>query len=233
MRRRPISPNAPGTDQKFRVTPHITDFLISEDPFDIVVKDQLGQVKYRVTRDDCFYDSQGRWYFTLEHVQEGCYEAIFTAYIQDDDYNKQRAVVVDRRLLTSAGRYTMPPRPKRTPRVEYEQVWAVSIDGEDYLADCDGRYVYTSDNKRIQFTNQLSNDIEETGKVKMQMTGEEFLRKWEGRSQNGEIDTVPELFDSMKGVSDDETVPEEVEQQIEDYMEEEAAENSDIDEMFS
>lgn len=219
---------------KFRVTPHIQDFQISEDPFQIVVKNQLGQVKYRIPRGDCFWDSEGRWYFSIEHVQEGLYEAIFMAGIEDDDFDKQRCVVVDRRPLTAVGRYTMPPKPHGTPRVEYEQVWIVSIDGDEYLCDCDGRYILTADDKRICFKSDKAQEIEDMGKVRLKtMTGDEFKQFVEGKNPNGEIDTLPEMLDAAKGIGDEETIHEHTEHQIEEELEEEAATNDDIDEMFN
>jgi len=234
MRPRPHSHIAPGTDLKFRVTPHIQDFQISEDPFQIVVKNQLGQVKYRIPRGDCFWDSEGRWYFSLEHVQEGLYEAIFMAGIEDDDFDKQRAVVTDRRPLTAVGRYTMPPKPHGTPRVEYEQVWSVSVDGDEYLCDRDGRYILTADDKRICFKSDKAQEIEDMGKVRLQtMTGDEFKQFIEGKNPNGEIDTLHEMLDSANGISDEETIHEHTEHQIEEELEEEAATNDDIDEMFN
>ena len=67
----------------------------------------------------------------------------------------------------------------------------------------------------------------------MKMKGEEFLQKWEGKNPNGEIDTIPEMFDAAQGISDEETIHEHTEHQIEEELEEEAATNEDIDEMFS
>ena len=62
--------------------------------------------------------------------------------------------------------------------------------------------------------------------------GDEFLKKWEGRDKNGEIDTIPEMFDAARGISDDETIHEHTDEQIEDKLEEDAATDADIDEMF-
>ena len=234
MNNRPHSHIAPGTDLKFRVTPHIDDFQIAEDQFKIIVRNQMGRVCYVVHREDCFWDDQGRWYFGLEHVQEGLYEAIFEGKLDDDDYDKQQRVEVDRQLLTAVGRYTMPPMPKPDRRVDYEQVWAVSIDGEDYLAGSDGKYILTADGKRICFKSEKSQEIEDMGKVKLDtMTGEQFKQFIEGHKPNGEIDTVPEMLGAAKGISDDETIHEHTEHQIEEELEEEAATNDDIDEMFS
>lgn len=236
MTPRPHSNIAPGGDLKFRVTPHIDDFLISEDPFQIIIKNQTGRVCYRIPRGVCFYDSEGRWYFGLEHVQEGLYEAVFCAKVEDDDYDKQRCVVTDRRLLIAVGRYALPPEPTEEPQkpwVEYEQVWTISVDGADYLADKDGRYILTADGQRIQFNNAISDKIDNMGKVKLDtMTGEQFKQLVEGKDPNGEIDTLREMLDAAKGISDDETIHEHAGQQIEEELEEEAATNDDIDEMF-
>jgi hypothetical protein len=105
---------------------------------------------------------------------------------------------------------------KENHKVCYEQVWTASVGGEDYLADCDGNYVYTSDGERIRFTKEDIQEETDDMKIRMQMSGEEFLRQWEGRSPNGEIDTVPELYDAMRGISDDRTVTEQIEEQVEE-----------------
>lgn len=205
----------PGTDLKFRVTTEIPDFQLSEDAFEIVVRDRYKRTVARITRDDCFYDDQGQWYFTLEKVRSGWYYAFFSAFREDEDYGDQRATYNDVQPLCCVG-YCEKHAPKMHDcdkgqhKVHYEQVWVVSVDGADYLADCDGRYIYTSDGMRIQFTNEISEQIEDMGKVKMQMNGKEFLRQWEGRSQTGEVDTVPELYDALRGIADDKTVVEEV-----------------------
>ena len=224
----------PGGDLKFQLWTEIEDFFLTEDDFKVIVRDHLGRIVARITKNDCFYDADGRFYFTLERVQEGRYEALFEGEYEDDDFDKQKRTVTDRQFLCAVGRYRRPRMEfsQRCHEVHYRMVWAVSIDGADYLADCDGRYIYTSDGKRIQFSNNVSEQIEDMGKIKMKMTGEEFLQKWEGRSKDGTINTVPELFDSMEGIHDDETVQQDVNEQIDEYMNEEAAEDSDIDEMF-
>jgi len=114
--------------------------------------------------------------------------------------------------------------------VHYEQVWSVSVDGEDYLADCNGDYVYTSDGKRIQFTNNLSQIIEnDMGKVKMKMTGDEFLQLIEGRNPDDTIDTLPEMLDAAR---DQQTIKGDVQEQIDENEQENEATDSDIDEIF-
>lgn len=209
----------PGTDLKFRVTTEIPDFQLSEDDFEIVVKDKYRRTVARIGKDDCFYDTEGQFYFTLEKVRSGWYYAFFVAYRADEDYDNLKAMFTDSQPLCVVGYcHRHAPKPHDCDRgghkVHYEQVWVVSVDGADYLADCYGRYVYTGDGKRIQFTNETSQHIDDMGKVKMQMTGEEFLKKWEGRDPNGVIDTVPEMFDAAQGISDDKTIKEEIEEEV-------------------
>lgn len=211
----------PGTDLKFRVTTEIPDFQLSEDGFRIVVKDRYGRTVADLSKDDCFYDDQGRFYFTLEKVRTGWYYAFFTAYREDEDYDDQRAAFNDSQPLCVVG-YCKKHAPKihdcdeSRHKVHYEQVWVVSVDGADYLADRDGNYIYTGDGKRIQFTNQTSQTVEDMAKIKMQMTGKEFLKKWEGRDPNGIIDTVPEIMAAMGGISDDKTVIDEIDEQVDE-----------------
>ena len=208
----------PGDDLKFRITTHREDFQLSDDPWRIVIRDQWGRVKRTVTPESCFYDTEGRFYFTLESVRQGIYYAYFTGSIEDEDYDKQRRVWNDRQVLVEVGLDfgCSKKEPCCRADVTYEQVWSVSIDGSDYLADCDGKYVLTGDGKRIQFTNNTSEYIEDMAKVKMKMTGDEFLKLIEGRDPNSEIDTIPELMDAMHGISDDTTVIDEIDEQVDE-----------------
>ena len=225
----------PGSDLKYRVTTTKEDFNLARDSFFIIVKNSYGRVTHRVTKNDCYYDSEGRWYFNIENVKEGGHTATFIGAYEDEDYDKQRRVWTDRQPLFDCGNDCTAPQKRHACEghlVHYEQVWAVSIDGEDYLADCDGNYIYTSDGKRIQFCNQLSNDIEDMGKIKMQMTGEEFLRLIEGRDPNGEVNTIPEMMAAMEGISDDETIKGEIQEEIDENDQENEASDDDIDQIF-
>ena len=228
----------PGTDLKFRVTTEIPDFRLSEDGFGIVVRDRYGRTAARITKNDCFYDDYGNWYFTLEKVRSGWYYAFFTAWREDEDYDGQRAAFRDAQTLCIVG-YCEKHAPRihdcdeGNHKVHYEQVWTVSVDGADYLCDCDGNYVYTADGKRIQFTNATSEYVEDMGKVMMQMSGDEFLRLIEGRDKNGEINTIPEMFDAAQGISDDETIPQKIQQEIDENQDENEASDDDIDEIFN
>ena len=67
------------------------------------------------------------------------------------------------------------------------------------------------------------------GKVMMHMTGDEFLKLIEGRSPDSEINTLPEVFDALRGITDkDSAVKEDVQDQIDDNE----CGDSDIDEIF-
>jgi hypothetical protein len=233
IRKRLIPAAVPGDDLKFRVTVDREDFSIYEDDFVILVRDQGGRTRWRITKDDCFWDTEGRWYFTLERVRTGMYFAFFKGSYEDEDYDKQRRVWNDRQELMEVGlgrtgHDTVAVMSHCGHSVHYEQVWSVSVDGADYLADCYGRYIYTSDGKRIMFTSKTSEKIDDMGKVKMNMTGEEFLRLVEGKEPNEEVNTIPELMDAMRGISDDKTVI----QEIEEKQDENEAGDSDIDEIF-
>ena len=223
-----------GSDLKFRVTTTKDDFTLAGCPFCIVIKNSYGRVVKRIPKADCFFDTEGRWYFNVESVKEGPHTAVFVGAYEDDDYAKQQRVWTDIQPLYNGTTDCCGSAADQTHHcgghhdVQYEQVWLVSIDGEDYLADSYGRYVYTSDGKRIQFKNQIIDDIEDMGKVKMKMTGDEFLQLIEGREQNSEINTIPELFDAARGISDDRTIIEEIEEQ----QEENEASDKDIDSIF-
>ena len=210
----------PGNDLKFRVTTQKDDFNLARDPFAIIIKNRWGRIVKRIEKTDCFYDSEGRWYFNVEHVASGLHYAIFIGAYDDEDYGKQHRTWNDRQplfvgregcMMTSRRRH----HPAACP-VSYEQVWAVTVDGDDYLADCNGDYVYTSDGKRIQFTNNLSQIIEnDMGKVKMKMT-----------------DTLPEMLDAARGISDQQTIKGDVQEQIDENEKDNEATDSDIDEIF-
>ena len=93
-------PIYPGMDLKFQITTEFDDFLLTEDDFQIVIKNRWGQVKRTITKNDCFYDSDGRFYFVVENVQRGTYFACFAGTFEDDDYDKQKATVTDMNTLS-------------------------------------------------------------------------------------------------------------------------------------
>ena len=205
----------PGTDLKFRITTTQPDFNLSEDNFEIKIKDQYNRVRQVVTKSDCFWDDQGNWYFVMDDVKTGIYFAWFHGRYEDEDYDDQRRDFTDVQELCRVNYHAAPRHHRHKHVVQYEQVWTVSIDGEDYLADCDGNYVLTSDGNRICFKNNKQEIIDDMGKVRMKMTGDEFLQFMEGRNLDGTINTIPEMMDAARGISDDETIQHDVQEQIE------------------
>ena len=223
-------PIYPGMDLKIQVSTEFLDFHIEEDDFEITIRDQYGRIRQRIKRDDCFWDADGRFYFTMENVQRGEYFAYFKGQYEDDDYDKQTATVTDYQPLVqvpdcgckSQTSNLKPPTSNLKPqtschKVHYQIVWTVSIDGDDYLCGSDGKYILTSDGCRIAFKNPKRKQIENMGKVYLDtMTGEEFKQFIEGRNPDGQINTLPEMMDAAQGISDQETIKEEIQSEVEE-----------------
>ena len=209
-------PIYPGMDLKIQVQTEFLDFQITEDDFEITIRDQYGRIRQRIKREDSFWDSDGRFYFTMENVHRGTYYAYFRGQYEDDDYDKQKATVTDYQQLV-----VVPDCSCRKEcgchKVHYQIVWTVSIDGDDYLCGSDGKYILTSDGCRIAFKNEKRKQIENMGKVYLDtMTGEEFKQFIEGRNPDGQIDTLPEMLDAAQGISDQETIKEEIQSEVEE-----------------
>lgn len=198
--------NYAGSDLKFMVAMQIAGFTLATDSFVIVVKNGYGRVVRQIPRSECFFDSDQRPYFTLENMQNGIYFAIFLGGVADDDYTKQTAIVTDYQYLTTVGGVARSP--EQGHQVRYTQVQVESVDTASYLADMDGNYILTSDGKRIELN--VNNPIESMSKVQLQMTGNQFKQLIEGRSQDGTVNTVPEVLDTMSGIPDTETVKGEI-----------------------
>lgn len=231
-------------DVKFQITTTYDDFTLAGDPFTITVKDRYGRVVRTMGRDDCFWDDDFRFYFTLENVRRGVYYAYFTGSYEDEDYDKQRATVSDAQVLLTVPSCVLDKDCENIKfigrkqccrhKVHYRVVTTVSIDGEEYLCGSDGKYILTSDGKRICFTSAKSKEIEDMGKVRLDtLTGDEFKMLIEGRNPNGSIDTIPEMLDAANGIDEDETIQHYVDECIEAALEQEAATDEDIDEMFN
>lgn len=147
-----------GTDLKFKVEIEFENFTISDDDFNIVVKNKWGQTRYTVEKDEMFTDEEGNYYFTLEAVSAGIYYAILTAQINDDDYDKMKRSIVDMQHLcnvSTLGACYCHTTPMCNDcncehKVSYEQIWTINLDDGTYLADKNGNLIYTSDGKRIQ-----------------------------------------------------------------------------------
>ena len=151
--------NHAGQDLKFRVEVLFPGFSMKRDNFWIVIKNRWGQTKYIIQKDECIQDSEDRWYFTLDDVQDGTYRARLTAEVPDDDYDKMVRNVVNTQKLCSVGHCDCHDGSGACQcgggmEVAYKQVWTVNVDGATYLADKDGNYITGNDGKRIQFPKQ-------------------------------------------------------------------------------
>lgn len=215
----------PGTDRKFMVTCTQEDFQLTEDDFEITVIDPYRRQR-RITKLDCFWDIDGRYYFTLERPLRGTYYAWFKGWYEDDDYDKQTRQFTDGQVLCEVGTPTCSCSTATDSTchcrhvVQYQEVTTVSVDGDEYLADTDGKYILTSDGKRIAFKNPTKDKIDDMGKVRLDMTGDEFKQLIEGENPNGEIDTIPEMMQAAQGISDDETIQHDVDERIDVKIEE-------------
>lgn len=212
----------PGTDRKFMVTAPQQDFFLTDDEWEITLIDPYSRQR-RITKQDCFFDSDGRYYFTLEKPLRGTYHAWFKGWYEDDDYDKQTRQFTDGQMLCEVGVKACRCRTAAHPNcqcrhvVQYTEVQTVSLDGDEYLADMDGKYILTSDGKRIAFQNATNDKVNDMGKVRLNMTGDEFRQLIEGENPNGEIDTIPEQMRAMQGISDDgKTVRDEIGEQIDE-----------------
>lgn len=158
----------PGQDLKYRITTTKQDFMLSEGDFEIVIKNSWGRVLWRIAKEDCFYDTEGRWYFAMENAPQGVYTAIFLGSYEDEDYVKQERVFTDVQPLCIVDeRGGKEYQPDASHDVQYEQIWTINVADGEYLADRDGNFVYTSDGQRISFSDRSSTD----GKVRLSMTG--------------------------------------------------------------
>jgi len=222
-------------DYKFQVTASQEDFDLHEDSWEIHIKNQRGLTKYRLPKGDCFWDSDGNYYFALENLRPGIYYAYFYGSYEDEDYDDQRRRFSDIQKLIEIGLCPSRTRGCKCKHVvQYQEVTTVSIDGDDYLCGKDGKYILTSDGKRICFKSEKRKQIDDMGKVVLDtMTGDEFKQFVEGKNPDGRIDTLPEMLDAARGISDDTTIKEDVDEQINEQLEEQAATDEDIDEMFS
>lgn len=206
-----------GTDVKFKVTAVINGFIMAEDPFIIVVKNQWGQVKYTVNKYNTLHDAEGNFYFALPAMARGEYTASLTALIEDEDFPDGVRRMVDVRWLVTIGSEDKSVRHDKTDGadVKYERVWIVSVEGDVYLTDEDGNALLDKDGQRIYLTRT---DQDQSTKVRLSLTGNEFKQLVEGRNQNGKIDTLPEAFDTLSGIDEDTEVTISTQEDIDEMM---------------
>lgn len=202
----------PGTDLKFKVTATIPDFSFAGNPFMIIVKNSFGRVRYRIGKSDCLFDSEGNCYFPMKCVAEGCYTAFFTGAVDDADFSGLQQRITDEQHLCDVGRrHCRDSRCQSDHQVSYERCYTRNVEGKVYLADKDGNLITTSDDQAIELSAASGQNASgDNSRCKLNMTGDEFKQLIEGHDPNGEVNTIPELMDAMKGIAEDTTVRDEI-----------------------
>ena len=228
----------PHTDLKFRITITASDFNQRRDPWHLRVIDKFYRVYADMDRKDFLRDSEGRFYFNMKDVSTGEYRAITMIGIPDDDFTTGYQQRTDAQVFLHVGLHGCQNRKCGCDcttdgmQVLIERVWSVSIDGEDYLCDCDGNPILTADGEKIYFINDITEEDETMGKKYLNMKFDEFKKLIEGNEPNSEVNTIPELMHAMQGISDDTTIKQDVEQQMGEHDTENEATDSDIDSIF-
>lgn len=193
----------PGSDLKYKILSTIPGFSMDDDPFTVEVRDRYRRRIAFLTKEDCFRDDGGEWYFVLESVRSGIYSVIFSAYIPDDDYNSTYRKYTDMQPLCAVGFCDnhMPPMPdcdKDRHLVAYERIQASDLDQAPYLTDKSGAMMVTADELRISFA------VAQGRRVQLDnLSGSDFKELIEGRKEGGRIDTIPEMIESLGGLGDD------------------------------
>ena len=75
-----------GTELKFAFTIAASGFDMEEDNFQIQLKG--AKKSLLIPKEDCFTDDNDQWYFTFDSSKlgTGMVNAIFTAFVPDDDF---------------------------------------------------------------------------------------------------------------------------------------------------
>ena len=136
---------------KFRITALSKELDLERDDWSILIIDPYNR-KRRVTKDEFFEDSEGRWYFTIDRSHGGQYHVRFDWAIPDDDFDAQVRNVRDMQFLIGVG--GCGPESvcccKCKHPVKYELIWTANLDDGTYLADKDGNLIYSNEGARIQ-----------------------------------------------------------------------------------
>lgn len=147
------------SDLKFKITTTIDSFTLADDDFEISIKNWLGQTKYTVSKENCFVDSDGNYYFALYGVSNGTLYAYFRGVVADEDLVERKRNITDEQKLCSVGQCDCGCQTSATSKctcthyVEYTQVYTSSISGVEYLCDSEGNYITDSEGNRIEFSN--------------------------------------------------------------------------------
>lgn len=193
----------PETDLKLRLTATIDGFSLTDDKFEIIIKNRWGRLSATITKDECFQDSEDRWYFTVENVKAGVYYATFIGFMSDKDYSKGERVFTDCQPIYEVGSVCCGSFYQSScqceHQVQYKQVYTVNLDDGTYLADVNGEPILAADGHRIRFRDAATNESTHgtDPQNRLNMTFDEFKTKIEGTTDNGVTDTVPEMEQSI------------------------------------
>ena len=193
----------PNSDLKFRITSNSDRIVLQDIEFSITIKNRYGQAKVFIPKDECFQDSEGEYVFTIESVKKGAHFAYFSGFIDDSDYDKMTQQNTDIQELYVVGSCGVNTGGsiydcEHEHIVKYQRVIEVDVDGGTYLADKDGNLLLTADGRRIQ----LKQNEEDMRKVVQldTLTGDELKKLLEQISQDGKINTFPELVSFLDEV---------------------------------
>lgn len=192
----------PNSDLKFRITSNLEGMVLKDIDFSIDIKNKWGQLRYSIPKDECFQDSEGEYVFTVENVKNGLYFAYFSGLLEDYDFDKMlqcRTDIQELYAVGSCGAKSTIYDCEHEHIVKYERVTEVDIDGATYLADKDGNLLLTSDGRRIQLNSQNVENMKKAVQLDT-LTGDEFKALLEQVSQDGKINTIPELIDFLSEV---------------------------------
>lgn len=192
----------PNSDLKFRITSNLEKIVLSDIDFSITIRNKYGQAKYFIPKDECFQDSEGEYVFTIESVRNGSYFACFSGFVEDSDYDKMTQQNTDIQELYTVGTCGIKDSTydcKHEHIVKYERVIEVDVDDGTYLADKDGKLIITADGRRIQLNTKKEKDMKKTVKLDT-LTGDELKELLEQISQDGKVNTFPELVEFLDGV---------------------------------
>jgi hypothetical protein len=209
----------PHTDLKFRITITASDFNQRSNPWGLRIIDRYGRDFATYEKKDFLRDSEGRFYFDMKNVLTGEYKAITTIGIPDEDFTSGYQQRTDMQVFLHVNMQVCRPCcgcHHKTDGMEVliERVWSTSIDGEDYLCDCDGNPILTAEGEKIYFINDIIEHDETMGKNYLNMKFKDFQKLIEGDEPNSEVNTIPEVMRVMQGISDDTTVKEQIDQEV-------------------
>lgn len=206
-----------GTDLKFKMSASVVGFHLKYDNFCVVIKNRWNQVKYIIEKSDMLTDNSGNYYFMITNVQKGVYYAELTVERNDNDFDSGIQHMVDRQYLVSVDSEEFFDENTSTEgmAVAYQRVWYVNVGGYVYLAESDGTPILDADGNRIYLR---SSGSDESADVHLDITVKQLKELLEGKNDNGKIDTIPEMVDTLGGMEENTEVSVSQQEDIDNMM---------------